>query len=151
MIKEFLIEEYGKEVLELQKRSYQVEAELIGSNEIPPLKETLAQLKQCGEAFIGYFIDEELVGVLSFKIVKDVIDLHRVMVHPAYFRKGIAKQMVEYIEKKWESRPMMIVSTGAKNLPAIKFYSRLGFEKSGESVFSDIGVIHFMKRLKRDG
>lgn len=46
---------------------------------------------------------------------------------------------------------MMIVSTGAKNLPAIKFYSRLGFEKSGESVFGDIGVIHFMKRLKRDG
>jgi ribosomal protein S18 acetylase RimI-like enzyme len=146
-----LIEKYGKEVLKLQKKSYQVEAELIGSNEIPPLKETLAQLKQCDEEFIGYFIDEELVGVLSFKIVKDVIDLHRVMVHPDYFRKGIAKQMVDYVEKKMESHPLMIVSTGAKNFPAIKFYLKLGFEKSGESVFGDIGVVHFTKRLKRDG
>ncbi|MGG0718102.1 GNAT family N-acetyltransferase [Robertmurraya massiliosenegalensis] len=149
MIKEFAIKKYGEIVLELQKQSYQVEAELIGSYEIPPLKEALEQLVSSDELFIGYFIEGRLVGVLSYKVIKGVIDLHRVMVHPSYFRKGIAKSMVKHVEKQYEDALFMIVSTGAKNLPAIEFYKRLGFEKIDENVYGQIVVTNFKKKLSR--
>jgi hypothetical protein len=43
----------ASELLELQRRAYRVEAELIGSFAIPALHETLAELQRCGETFLG--------------------------------------------------------------------------------------------------
>lgn len=149
MITEFAIKKYGEIVLELQKQSYQIEAELIGSYEIPPLQETLEQLVSSDEVFMGYFIEEKLVGVLSYKITKGVIDLHRVMVHPEYFRRSIAKSLVDDVERKHGDAAFMIVSTGAKNLPAIELYKRLGFDKIDENVYGEIAVTNFKKKLSR--
>ena len=44
-------------VLELQRRAYRIEAELIGSDEIPQLSETLEQLQASGETFLGAYLE----------------------------------------------------------------------------------------------
>ncbi|WP_223820933.1 hypothetical protein [Bacillus sp. S3] len=56
------------ELYELQRASYLVEAKLINFYEIPPLKETVGEMKDCGELFLGYFLDDELAGALSYSI-----------------------------------------------------------------------------------
>lgn len=148
MIKGFDIEGWAKEVLLLQKESYRVEAEYIGTDEIPPLKESLEQLKECGEEFIGYFEDGKLVGALSYKMVSNVLDIHRVMVHPMHFRKGIARELLSYVESFADE---IIVSTGAMNHPAVKLYLKSGFEKTGEqTVGNGIHIANFRKQMKRD-
>ncbi|NRD78500.1 hypothetical protein HPT25_14130 [Bacillus sp. BRMEA1] len=65
------------EVLNVQIPSYKVEAALIDSDEIPPLKDTVDTLQQCGENFFGYYINEKLSGVISIKIENGVMDIHR--------------------------------------------------------------------------
>jgi ribosomal protein S18 acetylase RimI-like enzyme len=151
MIKEFDIKKHAETVLFLQRSAYKVEAEYIGSDDIPPLKESLKQLIECGEKFIGYFAEAELAGVLSYKYKKGVIDIHRVMVHPRHFRKGIAGSLVSYIERKLQSAQFMIVSTGAKNAPAIELYMKSGFEKIDDTTYGDgIVVTNFKKKIKRD-
>src|SRR5258708_29589571 len=42
---------------ELQRAAYAVEAELIGFDGIPPLQESLRDLRDCGESFLG--LDDE--------------------------------------------------------------------------------------------
>ncbi|MEK5482790.1 hypothetical protein [Viridibacillus sp. FSL R5-0888] len=43
------------DVLNIQIPSYKVEAEIIGSYDIPPLKDTVYTLQHCGETFFGYY------------------------------------------------------------------------------------------------
>ncbi|MBT2679759.1 GNAT family N-acetyltransferase [Bacillus sp. ISL-35] len=132
------------EVLDLQKKSYRIEADLIGTDEIPPLKETFEQLQNCGETFIGYFIEGVLAGAVSYKKSGEVLDIHRMMVHPDFFRRGIAGKLLAEVER--QECHEIIVSTGAANTPAIKLYEKLGFVRQGDSVVGNGLVIANFKK-----
>ena len=139
----------AEDVLKIQIPSYQIEAEIIGYSDIPPLKDTISALMNCGESFIGYYIDEELSGALSLKRDKDEIDIHRLMVHPKHFRKGIAQKLLNYIESNADGIKTLIVSTGSKNMPAIYFYEKFGFVKTGEMIINEqLSLTSFLKRIK---
>jgi ribosomal protein S18 acetylase RimI-like enzyme len=114
-------------VLELQRVSYQIEADLIGSS-IPPLRETLEELQSSGEVFHGWFEDDRLLGFISHKLEEHVLDIHRVAVHPDGFRRGIARQLLEFVLNLEPSATQAIVQTGSLNVPACKLYLSFGFE-----------------------
>lgn len=133
------------EVLDLQRKTYRIEADLIGTDEIPPLKETFEQLQDCGETFIGCYIKGRLAGAISFKKEGEVIDIHRMMVHPEFFRRGIAQKLIAQLEQIGYSE--MIVSTGAANTQAVKLYEKLDFERQEDSVVgSGLVLANFKKR-----
>ena len=140
--------ELAKEVLNIQIPSYKVEAEIINFYEIPPLKDTVNTLQQCGETFYGCYLNEELCGIISIKVKKDVIDIHRLMVHPNHFRKGIAKMLLDFIESNMEGFETIIVSTGSKNAPAVTFYLKNGFSKVEETrVTERLTLASFKKEI----
>lgn len=120
------------EVLALQQRSYSVEARLIGSDAIPPLHETRAELQSCAEHFLGAFVDGRLAGVVSWKFDGETIDLHRLAVHPAWFRRGIGVALVRAALAAEPRAGRAIVQTGAANEPAKTPYRREGFDEIGE-------------------
>ncbi|MFT9600703.1 GNAT family N-acetyltransferase [Mesobacillus sp.] len=134
------------EVLDLQRKSYKIEADLIGTDEIPPLKETFEQLQGCGETFIGCYIDGKLAGAISYLKKGKVLDIYRMMVHPEFFRRGIAKKLIAQLEQIGYSE--MIVSTGAANTPAIELYEKLGFERQNDSVVGNGLVIANFKKCQ---
>jgi ribosomal protein S18 acetylase RimI-like enzyme len=115
-------------VLELQRVSYQIEADLIGSSMIPPLRESLEELQSCGEVFHGWFEADRLLGFIAHKLEKNVLDIHRVAVHPDGFRRGIARQLLEFVLKLERGATRAVVQTGSLNLPACKLYLSFGFE-----------------------
>jgi 8-oxo-dGTP pyrophosphatase MutT (NUDIX family)/GNAT superfamily N-acetyltransferase len=132
------------EVLDLQRKSYRVEADLIGTDEIPPLKETFQELQDCGETFIGCYIEGVLAGAVSFKKEGEMLDIHRMMIHPDCFRRGIARKLIAQLEQIGYSE--MIVSTGAANTPAVKLYEKLGFVRQNDSVVGNGLVIANFKK-----
>jgi ribosomal protein S18 acetylase RimI-like enzyme len=117
----------AEDVLKVQIPSYQVEAEIIGYYDIPPLKDTVETIQQCDELFFGYYTDTELCGFISVKIEQNEADIHRLVVHPKHFRKGIAQSLLEFIEGL-EGIKTLKVSTGSKNAPAVSFYLKNGFQ-----------------------
>lgn len=121
----------AEDVLRIQIPSYRVEAELIDFYNIPPLKDTVDTLLKCGETFYGYYINDELCGAIAIMTENSVIDIHRLIIHPNHFRKGIARQLLHYIESIDGSRNAIIVSTGSKNEPAINLYKQNGFIETG--------------------
>lgn len=122
----------AEQIVDLQKRSYIMEAELIGFYDIPPLKDTTDAIIQCDEVFYGYYEDDMLAALISYKLEEGLLDIYRVAVHPEYFRKGIARQMIEFIENMNKGIERIIVSTGLKNQPAVSLYLKLGFRKLDE-------------------
>ncbi|WP_201373206.1 GNAT family N-acetyltransferase [Ktedonobacter robiniae] len=136
----------AKELLEMQRAAYLVEAELIGSFAIPALQEDLETLQNSDEIFYGYWIDHRLAGAISYKKEGGLLDIYRLMVHPRYFRRGIGKALVSFVEGVEEGIERIIVSTGARNLPAKKLYEGLGFRDIGErEVIAGLWITHFEK------
>lgn len=137
----------AEKVLSVQIPSYKVEAEIIGSYDIPPLKDTVETLQNCGEIFFGYFLDDQLCGVVSVKEDKDEIDIHRLIVHPTHFRKGIAQELLNFISSK-SNVGILKVATGSNNTPAVRFYEKNGFEKVKEvRVNPKITLSYFEKNV----
>jgi ribosomal protein S18 acetylase RimI-like enzyme len=134
------------QILKLQTVSYAVEARLIGSWDIPPVKDTVHTLRQSGETFCGYFVEGQLAGLLSYKKEGDVLDIHRLAVHPDHFRKGIARSLIEHVERTAQPASKAIVSTGAKNTPARSLYLSMGFEEMEEvEVVPGLRIARFEK------
>lgn len=125
-------EDILEQLWRLQHAAYRVEAQLIGFEQIPPLLETMETLRKCEELFIGYFINEELAGSISYVQDHDreLVTICRMMVDPGFFRQGIAEQLLRQVEKEVPSK-LYEVATGTKNLPAIHLYEKLGFMKKG--------------------
>ena len=140
-------EEKINDILSVQLLSYKVEAEIIDYFDLPPLKDTIETLKNCGEIFIGYYEKLELCGVISLKVDQNIVDIHRLIVHPNHFKKGIAQLLFNYVIREFAANQIK-VATGTKNKPAINFYLKNGFEITNEVVVNEkLSLTFFEKNM----
>ena len=134
-------------VLDLQRQAYRVEADLIGSEGIPPLRETLEELQACGESFLGAVVDGRLAGAISWRVDAATIDIHRLVVDPDHFRRGLATALVRSLLESESDASRAIVQTGAENEPAARLYLREGFQRVDEVSLDGLRVARFAKDL----
>jgi ribosomal protein S18 acetylase RimI-like enzyme len=114
-------------LLALQREAYAVEAALIASDGIPQLTETLEGLRAAGLDWLGTFDEGGLTGAVSWKVLDDgTIDIHRLVVTPRAFRRGIATGLLDALDARFPDRTTL-VSTGRDNGPARELYRRRGF------------------------
>jgi len=135
-------------VLTLQRRAYEVEAGLIGFDDIPPLRETLEELRASGETFLGVLIGGRVVGAVSYRLAEDTLDLHRLVVDPVHFRGRIGTTLVRAALTAEPGATRAIVQTGADNEPVKALYLKEGFEQTDElEVVPGLRVARFSKSL----
>ncbi|MEW9050166.1 MAG: GNAT family N-acetyltransferase [Neobacillus sp.] len=121
-----------QELFSLQRIAYLIEAKLIDFYDIPPLKESIEELLECGETFLGYFEDDELAGAVSFTKKGEELTICRMVVHPNHFRKGIGQKLLKSVEELESAIPIIRVSTGRDNFPAKKLYQKNGYQLEKE-------------------
>ncbi|GAA3608536.1 hypothetical protein GCM10022419_111810 [Nonomuraea rosea] len=119
-------------MLALQKAAYAVEAEIIQDDRIPPLHESLADLRAQPLQWLGAMdADGRLAGAVAWEETDDEVDVNRLVVRPESARRGIGRALVkEVLARAGERR--VVVSTGRDNVPARTLYERLGFGPTGE-------------------
>jgi len=131
------------EVLRLQRAAYAVEAALIGDDRIPPLHEDAAQVHAAGLHWLGVSSEAGLAATLGWALDGDVLDLHRLVVDPAYSRRGLGSALVEHLLAAHPARPA-VVSTGRDNQPARRLYEGLGFTEVAEvEVLPGLRVVNY--------
>ena len=120
-------EAIARSVLDLQRVSYAIEAALIGDDRIPPLSETLADLREAGLDWLGASDDSGLAGAVAWRELDDgTVDIYRLVVAPRAFRRGIATALLDGLEALAPAR-RVLVSTGRANAPAVQLYLGRGF------------------------
>jgi ribosomal protein S18 acetylase RimI-like enzyme len=107
----------------LQRAAYRVEAELVGSDEIPPLRQTGRDLAGAEEAFLG---DPDW-GFVATTRDGDHLDICRLVVHPLHHRRGLATRLLDALDAIETGVRRTTVSTAAANAPALALYERRGF------------------------
>ena len=84
--------------------------------------------------------------IASYKIIENVLDIHRVAIHPFFFRMGIASKLVNFIEGLEGNINKVVVCTGKKNLPAVNLYLKNGYTKKKDiEISKDIYLTEFEK------
>ena len=116
------------------RAAYTVEAELIGFDGIPALRETPAEMRARPLHWLGALgPDGVLAGFLAWEPTADGgICVDRLCVDPSWFRRGVASLLLRYaLAEVFPGRPVA-VTTGAANTPAVTLYERLGFVRGAD-------------------
>lgn len=117
-----------EELWALQHAAYRQEAALIGAADLPPLLDTLEKIRHSEEAYYGYFMeDQELAGAVSMLSAAGECTLCRLMVAPAFLRRGIASALLQHLIDGLFPGSAWVVNAEVRNVPAIRLYERNGF------------------------
>lgn len=113
----------------LQRAAYRVEAALVGTDALPPLHESAADLRDLDLVFLGVGVDP-VHAALGYRIRGGVLDIDRLMVAPAHHRRGLGRRLLGFVLAV-VPHTVAEVSTGADNLPARRLYEACGFTEAG--------------------
>lgn len=130
------------------QRSYAVEAELLGHSDFPPLKRTASDIRISSTSFYGYYLENELCGIIELETHDNHIHIRSLTVDPDFFRKKIGFQLLSFVKNDFDT-DLITVETGHANHPAVKFYLNFGFKK--DLVFmTDVGIEKISFYMKRN-
>lgn len=118
--------EVSKRIRSVFQLSYKVEAKLLNATDFPPLKRPLKDYVNSNTEFFGYSIDGELAGVIEIEQNTSFTGISSLVVHPGFFRQGIAKKLMEYVFNTFDSN-LFVVETGLENGPATELYKKFDF------------------------
>lgn len=125
-------------ILALQRLAYQSEAKLLNNFTIPPLTQTLEQVKEeCRTGILLKAVDEKgsIVGSVRGAIKGDTLLIGKLMVHPGHQGHGLGTQLLKELEKVCPL-PRMELFTSDKSLSNVRFYERNGYTPCGKKTIS---------------
>lgn len=132
----------------LQQASYAVERELLGVDDFFPLRLTVDDIAREPDTFLGYWLENRLVGVVSYSVTGDLLDIGRMIVDPEFFRRGIAARLLEAVEERAAPNMRVTVSTGERNAPAVRLYETRGYARTKRTTLPDgLVLVRFQKLL----
>lgn len=136
-----------EEILELQKLAFHSQAVLYNDFSLPPLTQTLEQLKsEAKEAVILKLVeDRKIVGSVRAFEKDGTCYIGKLTVHPGYQNKGLGKKLMEAIEKCFEGVRYELF-TGCKDFKNLSFYEKLGYKRfKTKKVNEKLELIYFEK------
>jgi len=108
------------------QNSYQVEAQLIGTLNFPPLSRGVKDIENSINEFYGFIVDGCLAAVVEIAVENKHLEINSLTVDPKYFRKGIASKLMRFILDGFDATKIT-VETAVVNEPAIILYKKHGF------------------------
>lgn len=118
-----------QEILQLQYLAYQSEAELFGSRDIPPLKQTLDEVvKEFKSGVILKMVDDNnvIIGSVRAKESDGTVYIGKLMVHPDHRHKGYGTRLLTEIEKCFPDKRYELF-TSTRSIDNIRLYQKLGY------------------------
>lgn len=128
-----------QEILQLQYLAYQSEADLFGSRDIPPLKQTLDEIvEEFDRGLILKMVDDKntIIGSVRAQERDGTVYIGKLMVHPDHRNKGCGTRLLTEIEKCFPDKRYELF-TSTRSLDNIRLYQKLGYSIFARKAVND--------------
>lgn len=119
-----------QEILDLQYLAYQSEAALFGTQDIPPLKQTIEEVIEEYNKGVVLKIEDnnKIIGSVRARSEDGTVYVGKLMVHPQYRRNGLGKRLLNEVEVIFpECRYELFTST--LSVDNIRLYESVGYKE----------------------
>ena len=139
------------EILELQKLAYQSEAVLYDDWSIPPLTQTLDEIKKEFDemTFLKVCDSGRLIGSVRASIDDGTCRIGRLMVHSEFQHKGIGTRLLLAIETEFPHARRFELFTGSRSAGNIRLYERLDYQIFHTDRLSPQVELVFLEKLRQ--
>lgn len=124
------------------------EAEIYNDFKIPPLTQTLEEIKTDYEnnLVLKAVIDGKIIGSVRAFEKGGVCYIGKLIVHPEQQNKGIGKNLMKCIEESFPCCNKYVLFTGKKSVKNIYLYSSLGYKEVEEQYINDRLTIIYLEK-----
>ncbi len=145
--------EDAEEILTLQKRAFRGEAERYDDYTLPPLTQTLEEIKTDFEQqyVLKATLRGEIIGSARACTEDGTCYVARVVVHPDYQGRGIGTRLMHAIESAFADMRRFEIFTGDRSEPALHLYRKLGYEEFKRKEMDTHTLVYLEKRIEEEG
>ena len=140
-------------ILALQRLAYRSEAERYDDDTLPPLTETVDQIRaEFGHRLVLKAVDDGLiVGSVRAHEEGDTCHIGRLIVHPDHQGRGLGAALLSEVEVRFPEARRFELFTGTLSVRNIGLYERLGYVPFREEVVSPkVTLVYLEKRVVDD-
>lgn len=140
--------EDAEEILALQKLAYQSEAAIYNDWSIPPLTESLEEIREefSKSTFLKLTASDKIIGSVRIVERDNCCDIGRLIVHPEFQDRGIGTKLMLTVEKEFPDSKRLELFTGSKSERNIYLYEKLGYNIFSRRALSENVELVFMEK-----
>jgi ribosomal protein S18 acetylase RimI-like enzyme len=140
------------EILTLQRAAYVTEAQLYGDPFIPPLVESLDQIRKVlagGSVVLKAMLHHRIIGVVRGQFSDQTCLVGRLVVAPDQQGLGLGGALMRELEDEVAGRAnSLVLFTGHQSTANLRLYRKLGYaETHRERVAAHLILVHMRKVL----
>ena len=132
-----------------QYLAYQSEAALFGSNDIPPLKQTIDEvIEEYHKGVILKLVtDNKIIGSIRAWETEGTVHVGKLMVHPDYRHCGYGTKLLNEIESYF-SQKRFVLFTSTRSINNLRMYQRMGYKEfERKDVTAELEFIYLEKKI----
>ena len=136
------------EILILQKLAYQSEAELNNDFNIPPLSQTLDEIRvEFGRAlFLKVMEGERIIGSVRAHEEDGTCHIGRLIVHPEYQNRGIGSRLLRDVESRFDCKRFELF-TSDRSERNLYLYKKFGYREFKRLPLNEKTTLVFLEKI----
>jgi ribosomal protein S18 acetylase RimI-like enzyme len=140
----------AREILSLQKVAYVSEAEIYNNFTIPPLRQSLEEIKAefADRCFLKFCANGRIAGCVRAYVDEGTCFIGRLVVHPECQNRGIGTRLLEEIENAFDRVARYELFTGHKSHKNLHLYRKQGYRIFRRQELTDDLTLVFMEKYR---
>jgi len=138
----------AQEILALQKLAYTSEAEIYNDFTIPPLQQTVEEIKAefVNQCFLKFCANGRIVGSVRAYMKEGTCFIGKLIVHPESQNQGIGTKLLQEIENTFNHAARYELFTGHRSEKNLHLYQKQGYKIFRSQKLKEDLILVFMEK-----